>query len=397
MIVIIFITSMLIVIALIAVLNALMFPRLSAATVTENAPRVSVLIPARNESKVIGQTVKMLLAQTYSNLEVIILDDHSDDETGNLAMKAANGDARLSVIEGNPLPTGWLGKNWACHQLAQAATNDILIFADADVRWSDGAIASIMQMMQQSQADLLTVWPTQETQTWAERLVVPMMALAIIGYLPLVAVHHMSLAAFAAACGQCLVFRRRAYDMVGGHAGVRDNIIEDVALARQIKLQGLRLRMTDGAGVVGCRMYTDWASVRNGFAKNILAGHGNSLLLLLLSTLFHWTVFVFPWLWLAFGAAGWGWPAWPLALIGLGVGVRALSAAVTQQRVLDAVLMPLSVLLMTVIAAQSVWWHWHGGPQWKGRVLGKADGEPLHLVANTRQYTVSSHKVGVKQ
>jgi chlorobactene glucosyltransferase len=299
----------------------------------------------------------------------------------------------LKVINGRPLPHGWLGKNWACHQLAQAATSDVLIFSDADVRWSSDAIASVMRMMEQSQADLLTVWPTQKTKTWSERWVVSLLALAIIGYLPILGVHFVPSAAFAAACGQCLVFRRRAYEAVGGHAGVRDSIIEDVALAKRIKSNGFKLRMADGAGVIGCRMYTSWDAVRNGFAKNILAGHGNSVLFLTISALFHWAIFVVPWLWLALGSGSWGWPVWPLALIALGVGVRALTAAVTRQRVIDAVFMPVSVVLMTVIAAQSVWWHWHGGPQWKGRKLTQHV-EPSVEPSMPRKYPVSSHRVG---
>ncbi len=387
-------TLVLVGIALNAIANALLFPRLRHSSVTGDAPRVSVLIPARNEAAVIGQTVRSLLAQTYPNLEIFILDDNSDDGTGDLARQAAQGDPRLKVISGKPLPYGWLGKNWACHQLGQVASSDVLIFSDADVRWSAEAIASVMGMMDQSQADLLTVWPTQETQTWGERLVVSLMALAIVGYLPILGVHFVPSAWFAAACGQCLVFRRRTYEAVGGHAAVRDSIIEDVALAKKIKSGSLKLWMADGAGVIGCRMYTSWDAVRNGFAKNILAGHGNSVLFLAFSTLFHWAIFIVPWLWLALGSGSWRWPMWPLALIALGMGVRALSAVVTRQRVIDALLMPVSVVLMTVIAAQSVWWDWHGGPKWKGRKLTQQVSDPLVEPSIPRKYPVSSHRVG---
>jgi len=119
-------------------------------------------------------------------------------------------------------------------------------------------------------------------------------------------------------------------------------------------------------------MYQNWASVRDGFAKNILAGYGNRIPLLILATLFHLLIFVMPWVWLILG--WWGgvphWPVWPLLLVSLGVGLRALTASVTHQRVTDAVLLPISVLLMTWIAGQSIWWRWRfGGPRWKGRTL----------------------------
>jgi chlorobactene glucosyltransferase len=204
-----------------------------------------------------------------------------------------------------------------------------------------------------------------------------------------------------------MLFHRQAYERVGGHAGVKGSIIEDVSLAKKIKAAGLRLRMVDGAGQVSCRMYQNWPEVRDGYAKNILAGHGNSILLLTLSTLFHWLIFLIPWLWLGLGwlwqgqlqapwlwlgldrlwqdqlQAPWfwqpglpawptwlDWPAWPVLLILLGIGVRALTAAVSRQRILDALYLPISVLLMTRISLQSIYWKLkYGGPRWKGRTV----------------------------
>jgi chlorobactene glucosyltransferase len=368
----------LIVICATAILNTLLFIRLHPAPALP-APdvKVSVLIPARNEAAVISETVLALLAQTYPHLELLILDDDSSDGTADLARAAAHDDSRLTILRGQPLPQGWMGKNWACHQLSQHASGEILVFTDADVCWSPDALTAALSRMQREQADLFAVWPTQVTETWGERLVVPLMALAIFGYLPLPLVHNTSWAPFAAANGQCLIFRRRAYQTIGGHQPVRGNIVEDVALARRIKAAGLRLRMADSAGLITCRMYRNWSAVRDGFGKNILAGHGNSLPFLAFSTLFHLSLFVLPLLWLFAGLHSTGWPEWPLALTALGIGVRMLTAAATRQRLQDALLMPLSALLMTRIAAQSVWWHVRfGGPRWKGRTIAPAKGIP---------------------
>ncbi|MCU0512484.1 MAG: glycosyltransferase family 2 protein [Anaerolineae bacterium] len=352
------------IIALVAVLNALMFPRLKAQPV-RGTPRVSILIPARNEAAVIGDTVRALLKQTYAHFELIVLDDASSDATGALARAAGADDPRLKVISGVPLPPGWTGKNHACHVLAQHATGEILLFTDADTRWQPAALAALLALLESSQADLVTVWPTQHTETAAERLVVPLMMLAIIGYLPLVMTHYTPFAIFAAANGQCMAWRRAAYARVGGHASVAASVLDDVHLARLAKQRGLRLRMADGAGLIGCRMYTGWPGVRDGFAKNILAGYGNSVLALLAGTLFHWLIFWLPWLWLLLPETR----LWGLLLILPGIGVRALSAAVSRQRVLDALFMPLSVFLMTLIAARAIRWHYTGGPRWKGRTL----------------------------
>ncbi len=375
-----FVTAILIGIAAIAIISALTFPRLGQSNATKHHPSVSILIPARNEAGVIGDTVRRLLAQTYPHFDIFLLDDNSTDNTAALARAAAGNDARLTILSGDPLPSGWLGKNWACHQLAQVASGDLLIFTDADVIWSPGALAALVNEMERSDADLLTVWPTQITQTWGERLVVPLMALVILGYLPLPLVNHTRLASFAAANGQLLAFRRKAYEAVGGHKLARGEIVEDIVLARRIKRRGLRLWMADGAGVIACRMYQNWPEVRDGYAKNIIAGYGNSVFWLAAATVFHWLIFLIPWLWLAVGWLGDvpGWPGWPLALVGLGLGARALTAAATQQRIGDALLLPVSVLLMTRIAAQAAWWHWRGGPRWKGRTIGQKIGPQMN-------------------
>lgn len=362
----------LIVILLIAIVNALTFPRLrKSAARFENAPFVSILIPTRDEAQIIGATVRALLAQSYPRFEIILLDDQSADDTGALALEAANGDPRLRVIDGQPLPPGWIGKNWACHQLSQAARGDVLVFTDADVRWHDGALDALLAHMEHHNADLLTVWSTQITRTWGERLVVPLIALVVIGYLPAALVHRTPFAAFAAANGQCLAFRRAAYKRIGGHAAVSASIVEDITFSRRIKRAGLTLRMADGSGLITCRMYNGWRAVRDGFAKNIIAGYGGSIVFLVLATLFHWLIFVVPALWLLIGwlAPHPGYPLIPLVLTLAGITIRAITALASRQRVVDAAFMPLSALLMTLIAAQAVVWQARGGVHWKGRVI----------------------------
>lgn len=371
----------LLVFALTAILNALTFPRLRpGASLPTQPPRVSVLLPMRNEAAVIGETVRSLLAQEYPNLEILLLDDQSTDGSAEVARGAAGGDPRLRVLTGQPLPPGWLGKTWACHQLSEQATGAYLLFTDADVRWQAGALTALMAEARRTRADLLTVWPTQQTVTWSERLVVPLMAFSILAYLPVLAVHYLPWPVFAAAMGQCLLFRREAYQRVGGHAAIRDRVLDDMAFAYAIKHYGLRLRMAEGNGLIQTRMYRNWAQVRDGFGKNILAGHGNSVPFLLFSTLFHWWQFLLPWLLLFFSlpSLAAGLSLWAESrslfmvsclLIATALLTRALTAAVSRQRIRDSLLLPVSILLMTLIAFRALSWHFSGGPEWKGRRL----------------------------
>jgi chlorobactene glucosyltransferase len=213
------------------------------------------------------------------------------------------------------------------------------------------------------------------------------MALVVMGYLPVLATHYLPSAAFGAANGQVMAFRRAAYDAIDGHAGVASEVVEDVKLARRIKGAGLRLRMADGNRFVSCRMYTDWPGVRNGFAKSLVGGYG-SVFGVILSILFHVVVFLLPPLWLLFGSGGPRevmlaagplaltvpmWPIWPAALTAAGMAVRGVTAWHTRQRVRDALLMPVTVIVMTWISLLACWWQVkYGGPVWKGRLVKAA-------------------------
>jgi len=378
-------------IALVSVLNTLTFPRLgrmkgrqAAEKGTDlqrldgkgSAPLVSILVPARDEAHNLPRTLDGLLQQQYPNFELLVLDDNSSDGTFELIQQRAQSDPRLRALKGTSLPPGWIGKNWACQQLAEHSQGEFLVFTDADVDWQPQALSNLIDLMApphetDSSVDCLTVWPTQRTLGLPERLVVPLMMFSIIAYLPELAVRKIPWPIFSAANGQCLAFRRAAYEQIGGHWAVRQRVIEDVGLAWQIKRSGHRLVMALGNQLISGRMYHNWAEVRAGFAKNILAGHGGSPAFLLLSTVFHWGLFIVPWFWLAaalFLGDGNSDLAIPLAMVALGVGVRALSAAASGHRVLDALLMPVSVGMMTIIGGLSIWWHYHdGGPQWKGR------------------------------
>lgn len=347
----------------------------------------------RDETAVIAETVRSWLAQDYPNFEILILDDGSRDDSAKIAREAAGGDSRLTIVQGNALPDGWLGKSWACQQLSEQAHGEHLLFTDADVRWGPNALSALMAESARTNADLLTVWPTQINVTWGERLVVPLIGFAIQAYLPVLAVHHLPWPIFAHAMGQCLLFKREAYEQIGGHESIRNQVVDDMAFACAIKRHKLRLRAADGNRLIQTRMYQNWKQVRDGFAKNILAGHGGRVAFLLFSTLFHWWMFIVPWILIVrYSFFDIGYSIFDTRILEysnieysiitfafMGILTRALTAAVTRQRVRDAVLMPVSVVLMTVIAAQALRWHFGGGPRWKGRKINQGRNQDCHF------------------
>jgi chlorobactene glucosyltransferase len=359
------ITGILLIFSLTLAMNLLLFPRLKAQK-AKNLPFVSILIPARNEASIIELTIRNILSQTFSNFELIILDDNSEDNTAEIVSGFL--DPRLKLLNGESLPENWIGKPWACWQLAQAAKGEFLIFTDADVQWQAPALESIVAELEASQVAMLTVWPSQITKTWPERLTVPLIALVILAYLPIVMVHHSPFSLFAAANGQCMAWKREVYFRLTGHQLVAKNVLDDVRMARAAKAAGFRIRSLDGNQQIATRMYQDWTTVRDGFAKNILAGYGN-VPALLAATVLHIVVFLVPYL-LLFTPE---YQLWAAMLILMGISLRAVSAWFSHQRVLDSLFMPISVLLMTVIALQSIYWHFTGTAVWKGRKLNQKE------------------------
>ena len=238
-----------------------------------DAPLVSVIIPARNEARCIVRCVRSVLATTYPHVEVIVVDDHSDDGTGDLARQAAPNDARLSVIVPPPLPEGWFGKQWACSNGARVSRGEILLFTDADTAHAPDLLARSIHAMRDRSADLFSVAGRQELGSFWERVLQPQV-FAMLGarYGGSVDMERSPRAVDKIANGQCLFIRREAYDALGGHALVRDKVAEDLALAQRFFAAGMRVGLAVGVDQLSTRMYTSLGELVRGWGKNVYAG-----------------------------------------------------------------------------------------------------------------------------
>jgi Glycosyl transferase family 2 len=254
-------------------LQALRTPAREPAPVGE---RVSVLVPARDEAHRIGACLASVLDQVgVPDLEILVLDDRSTDGTAEVVRRVTSGDPRVRVLDGEPLPDGWLGKPHACEQLARAATGTVLVFLDADVVLAPQAVAATVGLLREASLDVVSPYPRQIAETWSERLVQPLLQWSWLTLLPLRVAETSSRPSLTAGNGQLLAVDAAAYRMAGGHSAVRRAVLDDVALVRALKSAGGRGGVVDGTGLATCRMYDGWPDLREGYEKSAWAAFGS--------------------------------------------------------------------------------------------------------------------------
>ncbi|MBK9007622.1 MAG: glycosyltransferase [Anaerolineae bacterium] len=241
------------------------------ASPPQNAPLISICIPARNEEQNIRVCVESALMQNYPNFEIIVLDDRSTDATPRILAELATLDSRLHPISGSDLPSGWVGKPHALHQASTSARGEWLCFVDADTFLSPQALSSCYVKAMEVQADLFTTLHRQIMGSFWEKAVMPIVVTALsVGFNP----RKVNDPTYkdAIASGQFILIRREVYEKIGGHASVRDQIVEDQALAERVKWSGDRLALADGTALISTRMYTSLSSMWEGWTKNMYLG-----------------------------------------------------------------------------------------------------------------------------
>ncbi|MDQ8164882.1 MAG: glycosyltransferase [Gemmatimonadota bacterium] len=234
--------------------------------------RVSVVIPARNEARNIEPCMRSILATTWPQMELLVVNDNSDDGTGVIARRVAADDPRVTVIDAPPLPAGWFGKQWACHQAVVQARGGLLFFTDADTRHRPELIARMIGAMRARGADMLSIAGQQLAETFWERLMQPQLfTMIVLRYRSVEWMSRSTNPLDKIVNGQCFMLSRAAYDAAGGHERVRENVAEDLRMAQEVCRTGGSVQMLEGPDFIATRMYEGLGELMRGWGKNVYA------------------------------------------------------------------------------------------------------------------------------
>jgi chlorobactene glucosyltransferase len=356
---------------IISLSNILFLKRATQAPSLREGPKISVLIPARNEENNIRQCLTSLLRQTYTNYEIIVLDDLSTDSTYEIVAGMAAEHSNLSIIKGEELPEGWYGKPHAMQQLSKHASGDFFLFTDADTIHSSESISWSITNMLHHKADILSGYPHHTTEGFGEDLVIPNIYINTILFLPLWMVPTTHIPLFSHAIGQYILFRRESFEAIGGYEVAAQKITEDVYMAKAMKRRGYKVQFLDAKRYCSCRMYDGFQRAANGISKNIYDFFEQKLYPLFILIPFALLFFIVPVALLVYQAIIAG-PYLYHAGISVGVFFITWAIAMIDRRVKWYVvfLHPLMFLVLVGIAVKSVLDDTLGrGYLWKGRFV----------------------------
>ncbi|AJD91215.1 hypothetical protein JMA_18980 [Jeotgalibacillus malaysiensis] len=355
--------SILLMFLLLTILNIFTMPRLKDQSDDESS-RVSILIPMRNEEANAAGVIDSVLHTTYANKEIIILNDHSEDQTEEI-LKTYGG--KIKVIQGEKLPDQWVGKVFACHQLSKQATGEYYCFIDADVRLKPDAISKALHLLKKNDAGLVSGFPQFPTKTFMAKLLVPLQHFFIFFHLPNIVANHSTKPAFTAAHGAFMLFDKNAYSASGGHHAVRHSLVEDIHITRTLKQNGYRCILSNVTNSITCDMYETNREVWEGFTKNIFTGLGRSVPVASIVALFYISFYFIPLPLFLNGVISGKWLlTLPLVIVFLQTFLIDIA---TRQSKLHFLLMPISAIALVVLLFTAAIKGLNGsGYKWKGRI-----------------------------
>ncbi len=335
--------------------------------IPEEAPLISVLIPARDEEANIKTCLESLQKQDYPNFEVLVLDDNSTDNTANIVEQIAATDKRIHLFRGKPLPKGWAGKPFACHQLAKKARGSWLLFTDADTIHAPHALRSTLALALKHNVSLLSGFPRQIATTLPQKVTVSVWYFVIMSWFPLWWLQRAGHSKPSLAIGQFLLFPTEEYWRFGGHKAVKARILEDIWLGIEVNRSGGQHIAVDLSPVVSCHMYRSLGATWSGLAKSIYSIAAISRLGLLALLIAGYAFFLAPFYWL-FNA----WEPIVIFQVSAIVAMRWLVDKRFKEPIISTILHPIgfSILILNVIYAgsrQAV----GAGVRWKERLYSK--------------------------
>lgn len=319
----------------------------------ETYPFVSVLIPARDEEHNIAGCVKSLLRSDYPRMEIIVLDDNSNDRTFEVAEELSATNKNLRVVGGKKLPEGWTGKNWSCHQLSQLARGEWLLFTDADTRHTPRSISVALATALESQSNFLTCIPRLIEKTWSEKLFMPIIHFSFLVLIPSKLLNITKSSWLPLGIGPFILIKKDCYSSCGGHESIKEKIVDDMALAKIVKKDKGKISVIEGSGLVSLRFYTSFKSLWKGFSKNCFGALGGSLYRLVGVFFGCYFLFIYPYLnlWGAFQDQQ------PLTLPVLQVltisAIRLIMAVRFKSSLIFALLHPLTIVFVLSILLNS--------------------------------------------
>ena len=323
--------------------------------------KVSILLPLRNEAENVEGVIHSLITQEgLLNFEIIALDDASSDETLSRLQEITS--PNLKVVSGQTLPEGWLGKNFACHQLAAQADGSYLVFVDADVRLAPRAITASIQSMKQWRWDFVSPYPRQIAISFLERLTQPLLQWSWFASLPLRIAELLQTPSMVVANGQFLVIDRRAYFESGGHEGIKSEVLDDLELGRSMVRKGFRGGVAEASHFADCRMYSTSRELIEGYTKSQWRAFGNPFGAIIAVAILAFISIVPILIGLAGNLSGWiGYFAIVMS--------RLLVAIRTRSVISSALLHPLSALMWIYLIILSWIRKSTGQLAWRGRQL----------------------------
>lgn len=333
-----------------------------------------MVIPARNEEEAIEAAVRSHLAQDYprGDLEVVVVEDRSTDGTADILARIAGDDPRLVIVQGVEPPAGWLGKPHALYQGALRATGELLLFADADVRYAPAALSESVAMLERERMDLLAFFPRLEMEGFWENALMPYLAVSYF-FGPAFWVNSDRQRRFAAGGGTGMLVRAAIYRAAGGHEALRASVIDDIGLAIRVRRAGGRCRMVMADDLVRVRMYRGFRQIFDGFTKNLAyVFEGAMGAFLAVSTFFTYLAWSLPALVLAAAALGADVAASDVRLAAvaflLTVAARAALGMYLAYPLWTAVTQPLTAAVWAAITVRSLTWRFlHRRVRWRGR------------------------------